>query len=117
MDDAFQGALTDPSLFHSLSLILALAANMNMPNTECLTHRGAILKSLGDRMRDPVRASQVSTLSAILLLIGYEYRIDGSNATSIATHIRAVDTILKMTREKNIVVPDAIKRALFWCAT
>lgn len=114
MDTVFAGALSDPALFHSLSLILALAANMNMPNTECLSHRGAILASLGERMKDPQRASQVSTLSAMLLLIGYEYRIDGSNASSIAMHIRAVDSILKMNRKNNTVVPNAMKRALFW---
>lgn len=55
MDDVFRGALSDPSLFHALSLALALAANANVPNVECLAQRGATLRNLRRRLADPRR--------------------------------------------------------------
>lgn len=72
IEKIFHGALTDPSLFHALSLVLALAANMNAPNAECLMHRGEILKILSERMKDLTKASQTSTLTAMVMLVGYE---------------------------------------------
>ncbi|KAF1971725.1 hypothetical protein BU23DRAFT_170683 [Bimuria novae-zelandiae CBS 107.79] len=114
MDDVFRGALSDPALFHALSLALAFAANANIPNVECLTQRGATLYNLRQRMSNPLLVPSVSTLTAMLLIIGYEYRVDGSNASSIATHIGAVKRVLELTEASNVKVSDAIRRALFW---
>jgi hypothetical protein len=72
MDTILQGALTDPALFHALSLVLSLSANNDVPNVECLTHRGELLKNLGKAMVNPDRLAKVSTLTAVLLLIGFE---------------------------------------------
>lgn len=72
MDKVFRGALSNPTLFHALSLTLALAANRNVPNIEYLSHRGATLKNLRKRMSEPKLVPSVSTLTAMLLLIGYE---------------------------------------------
>ena len=40
-------------------------------------------------------APQVSTLTAMLLLIGYEYRIDGADCNTIAMHIQGVQTMMQ----------------------
>ncbi|KAF2446178.1 hypothetical protein P171DRAFT_253923 [Karstenula rhodostoma CBS 690.94] len=114
LDDVFRGALSDPSMFHALSLALTLAANMNVPNIECLTHRGATLRSLRHRMSDPGLIPSVSTLTAMLMIIGYEYRVDGSNASSIPTHLSAVKNVMELTKTSNVPISDAIRRALFW---
>jgi hypothetical protein len=50
----------------------------------------------------------------MLLLIGYEYRVDGPNSDSIATHIHGVQTLMKICKERNIVLVDEVQRALFW---
>lgn len=74
MDTIFRGALSDPALFNALSLALALAASNNVPNVECLKLRGATLTNLRHRMGVPHWIPSVSTLTAMLLLIGYEVR-------------------------------------------
>jgi hypothetical protein len=74
MESVSQGALTDPALFHALSLVLSLAANKDIPNLETLTNRGETLKNLAERMGNMQMVPQVSTLTAMLLLIGYEVR-------------------------------------------
>ena len=71
-----RGALTDPALFHALSLVLSLAANKDIPNLETLKNRGETLKNLAERMGNMHMIPQVSTLTAILLLIGYEVHIN-----------------------------------------
>lgn len=90
METIFRGALTDPSLFHALSLVLSLAANNNLPNVEVLTHRGELLSGIRTIIEVPEGAPQVSTLTAMLILISYEYRIDGANSKTIAAHISGV---------------------------
>jgi hypothetical protein len=78
LDAVFHGALSDPALFHALSLSLALAANDGTPNVECLTHRGKALKEISKSLTSAlaeVPGSQVipvSTLSAMMLMVGYE---------------------------------------------
>lgn len=62
-------------MFHALSLALALAANMNVPNEECLMQRGATLRNLRHRMSDARLVPSVSTLTAMLMVIGYEVTI------------------------------------------
>jgi hypothetical protein len=114
MDTIFKGALTDPSLFHALSLVLSLAANNNMPNLEILTYRGELLNSIQVNIHGLKGAPQVSTLTAMLLLIGYEYRIDGSNCETIATHINGVRTMMTLCKLRNVPLVDEVQRALFW---
>jgi hypothetical protein len=75
MDKVFKGALSEPTLFHALSLVLSLAANQNIPNLECLKYRGAMLHDLRKRMSSPHVMPSISTLTAMLLLIGYEVTI------------------------------------------
>jgi hypothetical protein len=81
LDDVFRGALSDPLMFHALSLALGLAANMNIPNVECLTQRGATLRNLRHRMSDPGLLPSVSTLTAMLMIIGYEVYIPITHIT------------------------------------
>ncbi|KAF2111986.1 hypothetical protein BDV96DRAFT_164542 [Lophiotrema nucula] len=113
IDTVFHGALTDPALFHALSLTLALAANDDKPNVECLTHRGEVLKHLGNEVNDSSRVG-VSTISAMLMLVGYEYRVDSDNKGAIALHIRALDTITRHSRADAQFSTGALSRALFW---
>jgi hypothetical protein len=114
MDTIFKSALTDPSLFHALSLVLSLAANNNLPNVEVLTYRGELLNAIQVNIHSLDGAPQVSTLTAMLLLIGYEYRIDGSNCETIATHISGVQTMMRLCKARNIALIDEVQRALFW---
>ncbi|KAL5414592.1 hypothetical protein PMIN03_003093 [Paraphaeosphaeria minitans] len=114
LDNVFRGTLSDPLMFHALSLALALAANMNVPDVECLTQRGATLRNLRHRMSNPRLVPSVSTLTAMLMIIGYEYRVDGSNAISITTHLSAIRNVVELTKASNASTSDAIRRALFW---
>jgi hypothetical protein len=114
MRTIFGSALTDPSLFHALSLVLSLAANNNMPNVEVLTHRGELLNGIRIDIDGLKGAPQVSTLCAMLLLISYEYRIEGANCESIAAHIRGVQTMMKLCKDRNVALIDEVQRSLFW---
>ncbi|RYY16366.1 MAG: hypothetical protein EON55_04540, partial [Alphaproteobacteria bacterium] len=114
MQTIFRGALIDPALYHALSLVLSLAANNNLPNVEILQHRGALLNGIRVNIRGLKGAPQVSTLTAMLLLIGYEYRIDGADCATIATHIQGVHTMMKLYKERNVALIDEVQRALFW---
>ncbi|KAH7074895.1 hypothetical protein BKA63DRAFT_324427 [Paraphoma chrysanthemicola] len=114
METIFKGALTDPSLFHALSLVLSLAANNNLPNVEILQHRGEILNGIRVNIKGLKGAPQVSTLTAMLLLIGYEYRVDGADCKTISMHIQGVQTMMKLCKERNVALIDEVQRALFW---
>lgn len=114
METIFKGALTDPALFHALSLVLSLAANNNLPNVEVLTYRGELLNGIRINIKGLKGAPQVSTLTAMLLLIGYEYRIDGANSETIAAHISGVQTMMKLCKARNVALIDEVQRALFW---
>jgi hypothetical protein len=114
METIFQGALTDPSLFHALSLVLSHAANNNLHSVELLTHRGELLSGIQVNIKGLDGGSQVSTLTAMLLLIAYEYRMDGTNCTTIAAHIRGVQAIMKQCKARNAALIDEVQRALFW---
>ncbi|KAH7386771.1 hypothetical protein DE146DRAFT_759187 [Phaeosphaeria sp. MPI-PUGE-AT-0046c] len=114
LDTIFRGALTDPSLFHALSLVLSLAANNHLPNVEVLMHRGELLKGIRVNIKGLKDAPQVSTLTAMLLLIGYEYRIDGADSETIAAHISGVQTMMKLCKARNVALIDEVQRALFW---
>ena len=43
-----------------------------------------------------------------------QYRVDGSNASSISMHLDAIKTVLDLTTARNRQFSDTIKRALFW---
>ncbi|KAF2728933.1 hypothetical protein EJ04DRAFT_476485 [Polyplosphaeria fusca] len=114
MDDIFQDALTDPALFHALSLTLAMAANNDVPNVECLIHRGKVLRHVGERLQTPAKVINTSTISAMLLLIGYEYRAQEASRESVTVQLRAVDEVAKYWRSSKRAHCDLINRALFW---
>ncbi|CAO2649613.1 Nn.00g069980.m01.CDS01 [Neocucurbitaria sp. VM-36] len=114
MNAIFKGALTDPALFHALSLVLALAANYKIPNVEILTYRGKLLNGLRLVMQERDWAPKVSHITAMLLLIGWEYHIHGASCDSISAHIQAMQMIIKMYEDLNVAVIDQVQRALFW---
>jgi hypothetical protein len=114
MDTILKSALTDPALFHALSLVLALSANNNVTNVEILTYRGELLNGLSKGMQKPGWAPQVSTITAMLMLIGYEYRIDGGDAESIAIHVRGVQAMMRVLQAERVAVAEQVQRALFW---
>jgi hypothetical protein len=43
-----------------------------------------------------------------------QYRVDGSNANIIATHLSAVKKVVDLTKASKVSIPDPIRRALFW---
>jgi hypothetical protein len=114
METIFRSALTDPSLFHALSLVLSLAANNNLPNVEVLSHRGGLLAGIQVNIHHFDGVPRVSTLTAMLLLIGYEYRIDGADGRTIAAHIKGLQAMMRVCKERNIALVDEVQRALFW---
>ncbi|KAF1850856.1 uncharacterized protein K460DRAFT_22889 [Cucurbitaria berberidis CBS 394.84] len=114
MDTVFRGALIDPALFHALSLVLALAAYNNLPNIEILTYRGELLNGLNTIMRKPGWKPKVSSITAMLMLISYEYRVDGANCDSIRAHIQGVQAIMNMCQAEDVTAVDQVQRALFW---
>jgi hypothetical protein len=114
METIFQSAVTDPSLFHALSLVLSHAAKNNLHSVELLTHRGELLSGIQVNIKGLDGGPQISTLTAMLLLIAYEYRIDGTNSSTIAAHIRGVQAIMKQCKIRNAALIDEVQRALFW---
>ncbi|KAF2638967.1 hypothetical protein P280DRAFT_470969 [Massarina eburnea CBS 473.64] len=113
MDNIFKNTSSNPALFEALSLVLTLAANRNVPNLRCLEFRGATLHNLRGRMGNIHRVPSVSTLTAMLLLIGYEYNVDSSNTRSINLHVRAVQDVLGLLAN-NVLVSEVLQHALFW---
>ncbi|KAF2659045.1 hypothetical protein K491DRAFT_713055 [Lophiostoma macrostomum CBS 122681] len=105
MDTVIQGALTDPALFHALSLVLAFAANRDVPNVECLVHRGELLGNLGARFRRSMGNPDSLT----------KYRVEGEDARdNISMHIKAADKLIRWEGNTNGVVHGVVQRALFW---
>lgn len=74
MDNVLKAALSDQDMFSDLSLALTVSTSANIPTIDCLTHRGAMLRELRTRLDEPSLLPSVSTLTAMLLLIGYEVR-------------------------------------------
>lgn len=114
METIFKSALVDPSLFHALSLVLSLGTANNLPNVEVLSHRAVLLSGIRINIKSLDGVPRVSTMSAMLLLIGYEYRIDGANCRSIAAHIKGLQAMMKICKERNVALVDEVQRALFW---
>ncbi|OAL50878.1 hypothetical protein IQ07DRAFT_404956 [Pyrenochaeta sp. DS3sAY3a] len=114
LEAVFKGALIDPVLFNALSLMLALAAHNNFPNVEILVYRGKLLDSLTTATKDEGLRPRLSTITAMLMLIGYEYRVDGSDCEGIAVHIRAVQVMLQRYGDPHEPIIEQLHRALFW---
>jgi hypothetical protein len=72
MNNVFLGSLTEPEMFHALSLVLSLATSTSMQDLDALQHRGNMLKDVRRRMTDAKLVPSISTLTAMLLLIGSE---------------------------------------------
>jgi hypothetical protein len=109
-----RGAFTDPALIYALTLVPVQAADTNLPNVEVLSHRGALMKGLHWNMRKAGWTPKTSSLAAMLLLIGYEYRVDGIDSESMATHLRGLQTMIGSYKARNLALLDDIRRALFW---
>jgi hypothetical protein len=75
MNNVFLGSLTQPEMFHALSLVLSLATSTSMQDLDALQHRGNMLKDVRRRMTDAKLVPSISTLTAMLLLIGSEVRM------------------------------------------
>jgi len=91
-DDHFHGALA-PSLFHAVFL-LSLTASQDLPIVDVLLHRGGLLIGIQVNIRSFDGLPRVPT--AILMLIGYDYCIDGADCQTIAAQSKG------------------LQRALFW---
>lgn len=112
--DNLSSFLTDNTLFHALSLVLALEANNHLPNYETLYHRGKVLKSLKLSLGN---APSLRSITAILILISYEYRVQDTRPAA-ATHIRGLQTVLHQfdvlaSGYKSSQIQQT-QRALFW---
>lgn len=94
--------------------MLALAAHNNLPNVEILVYCGKLLDSLNQAIREEEMRPRLSTITAMLILIGYEYRIDGSDCESISVHIRAVQAMLQSYGDVHEPIIEQLHRALFW---
>jgi len=112
--DNLSSFLTDNTLFHALSLVLALEANNHLPNYETLYHRGKVLEFLKLSLGN---APSLQSITAILILISYEYRVQDTRPAA-AIHIRGLQTVLRQFdilacgyRSAQI---QKTQRALFW---
>lgn len=109
-----QGALADTTFFHAFSLILALAANSNRPNQETFTSRGQVLKSLSTTVEDSEWKPAAPTIMAILILIGYEYRVQDAASSIAAIHIHGLLAMMRRLETENHPNAGQMQRALFW---
>ncbi|KAG4253862.1 hypothetical protein FPRO03_14209 [Fusarium proliferatum] len=113
--------LIHKSLFHSLSLLLALAANNYQPNYETMHHRSQVLQSLNrDLAHFGGDSTILHTITAILMLISYEYRVRDAypgNACA-ATHMRGLQAIISqpniLASQYSVLHLTQVQRALFW---
>ncbi|CVL07879.1 uncharacterized protein FMAN_09742 [Fusarium mangiferae] len=113
--------LIHKSLFHSLSLLLALAANNYQPNYETMHHRSQVLQSLNrDLTHFGGDSTILHTITAILMLISYEYRVRDAypvNACA-ATHMRGLQAIISqpniLASQYSVLHLTQVQRALFW---
>jgi hypothetical protein len=93
MNSVYLGSLSDPMMYHAMSLVLSLATSNQMSSLEALKHRGAMLKDVRRRMADSKLVPSISTLSAMLLLIGSEVRAKAH--TSLMLHLNACSSVLR----------------------
>ncbi|KAJ0126354.1 hypothetical protein HZ326_30539 [Fusarium oxysporum f. sp. albedinis] len=120
-EDGQAPLLTHKSLFHALSLLLALAANDYQQNYETMHHRSQVLQSLNqDFSRFGGDSTLLHTITAILMLISYEYRVRDTNprSDSAATHIHGLQSIISqpniLTSRHSVALVSLIQRALLW---
>lgn len=113
--------LASKTLFHALSLLLALEANSHMLNCETLHHLGQVLGCLRlDLSHSSSGAASLPTITAILMLISYEYRVEDtqSTTTNVATHINGLQTMIRqsdtLSKWHSSERLKMIQRALFW---
>jgi len=50
----------------------------------------------------------------MLLLIGYEYQLDGANSDTIATHLYALKAVMEGYKARNASLLEGVQVALFW---
>ncbi|KAF4498259.1 hypothetical protein FAGAP_5548 [Fusarium agapanthi] len=119
--DGLVPLLSHKSLFHALSLLLALAANNYHPNYETMHHRSQVLQSLNrDLSHFGGDSTILHTITAILMLISYEYRVRDTypGHACAATHIHGLQTIISqhniLISEYSIVHATQVQRALLW---
>ncbi|KAG8666747.1 hypothetical protein FPOAC1_011563 [Fusarium poae] len=113
--------LADKTLFHALSLLLVSEANNHLPNHETLHHRGQVLECLSlDLLHSRSGIPSLQVITAILMLISYEYRVHDTQSThgTAALHIRGLQKIIYqpeiLASGYNPERVQQIQRALFW---
>lgn len=79
-----------------------------MPKLEVLLYRGGLLKALHSNIKKPGWVPKVSTITAMLLLIGYEFQLDGANSDNIATHLRGLRTIIEYFKVRNVSLVEGV---------
>ncbi|KAF5577455.1 hypothetical protein FPANT_10397 [Fusarium pseudoanthophilum] len=119
--DGLAPLLIHKSLFHALSLLLALAANNFQPNHETMHHRSEVLSSLNrDLSQFGGDSTLLHTITAILMVISYEYRVRDTypGSACAATHMRGLQTIISqpniLIRQYSVSRVTQVQRALFW---
>ncbi|KAF4443587.1 hypothetical protein FACUT_1224 [Fusarium acutatum] len=119
--DGLAPLLIHKSLFHALSLLLALAANNYQPNHETLHHRSQVLQSLNrDLSHFSGDSTILNTVTAILMVISYEYRVRDTypGHACAAKHIHGLQTIISqlntLTGRYSVQHVTQVQRALFW---
>ncbi|KAH9907791.1 hypothetical protein F4778DRAFT_719121 [Xylariomycetidae sp. FL2044] len=108
----FKTGLDNPALSNALLLALATAVNDGRSNTECLTYKSHSIRWINERMRDTNKAATSSTIGAILLLTGVEYRTGA--ASNVQVHMDGIWQILELCKSQSVWLSDGIKRAIFW---
>ncbi|KAI0128008.1 hypothetical protein BJ170DRAFT_628064 [Xylariales sp. AK1849] len=108
----FRSGLDESSLSNALLMALAFAANGWTMNVECLAHKNRSIQAVNEKMATIREATKPSTIGAILLLVGIEYRM-GVRA-NVEIHMRGIRQILRLCQSDKIFLPDGIKRAVFW---
>ncbi|SCV36498.1 uncharacterized protein FFB14_06133 [Fusarium fujikuroi] len=119
--DGLAPLLIHKSLFHALSLLLALAANNYQPNYETMHHLSQVLRSLNQDLSNfGGNSTIVHTMTAILILISYEYRVRDTYPGHVraATHIHGLQTMISqhniLTSQHSVANVTQVQRALFW---
>ncbi|KAF5593405.1 uncharacterized protein FSUBG_9832 [Fusarium subglutinans] len=119
--DGLVPLLSHKSLFHALSLLLALVANNYQPNYETMHHRSQVLQSLNrDLSYFGGDSTILHTITAILMLISYEYRVRDTypGHPCAATHIHGLQTIISqhntLISEYSMAHVPKVQRALVW---
>lgn len=115
MDLLERGLWADPLLFYALSLAAALAINRDHGNGETLRYRGLLLRELHTSILKPPLRSNVSFAVALLVLIGSEYRTEGTDKRIVERHLRGMHAVIAATATSTSAPRlRLLQRALFW---